>query len=715
MIIRKIRIKNFRSYYDENEFELSEGLTLIIGGNGDGKTTFFEALEWLFDTTTENKKEAHVSEKRKSELEIGETDEVAVSMVFEHNGEKELVKRFDFQRVNESSVVTRNYQFIGYGNRGAERYSFDGKKMLEECFETLIRKYCLFKGESELNVFDNPEALKTLVDTFSGIKQFDRFVSLTTDFEQKSLKAATQELKNDKKVSDRAKELESQLVSVNREIQDYRTDLKNQEKAVSDYSEKLKILEENQEISERYQDIKGRLKSLYDKRARLTAQSGCDYNTSLLDEYWILRSFPKVLDEFQAKVSKLSKQKRKLDKEETERRAMEKGKKEAVKNLMNGAAPLPWYVPNKETMQEMIDEEVCKVCGRPAPKDSDAYHFMVDKLNEYLRHLEKENQADEEKPFFPNSYVDELHTRQIKMSGEIESEISNIHNEISDRIDFINARKSDLEKVKKEIQDVEDERTRILVNTNLTEDLIEKDFNDFKGYFAAKGRAETRIVELNQKLAAAESRKSDIQTEMSKLQPASSMTQAYQNVHIALERIMKAFERAKNENVNSFIGLLEKEANNYLEMLNENDFYGIIRIIKTVNDSARICLFSENGTEITNPGGAMRTTMYMSVLFAISKITTLKREQDYPLIFDAPTSSFEDYKEDVFYNVIDKIDKQCIIVTKDLLKTDELTGEKVLNDEKINQLTCSVYRICKAPNYNDKDLSTIQTMITHIK
>ena len=50
MIIKKIEINNFRSYYKFNVFELDNGLNLIIGSNGDGKTTFFEALEWLFRT-----------------------------------------------------------------------------------------------------------------------------------------------------------------------------------------------------------------------------------------------------------------------------------------------------------------------------------------------------------------------------------------------------------------------------------------------------------------------------------------------------------------------------------------------------------------------------------------------------------------------------------------------------------------------------------------
>ena len=50
--------------------------------------------------------------------------------------------------------------------------------------------------------------------------------------------------------------------------------------------------------------------------------------------------------------------------------------------MANDATPLPWNLPDKETMQEMIDDEICKVCGRPAEKGSDAYNFMVNKFRE---------------------------------------------------------------------------------------------------------------------------------------------------------------------------------------------------------------------------------------------------------------------------------------------------------------------------------------------
>ena len=48
--------------------------------------------------------------------------------------------------------------------------------------------------------------------------------------------------------------------------------------------------------------------------------------------------------------------------------------------------------------------------------------------------------------------------------------------------------------------------------------------------------------------------------------------------------------------------MLEDEANYYLKKLNAGDFRGVIRIIRTVDGSARIALYSSNGTPITNPG-----------------------------------------------------------------------------------------------------------------
>ena len=724
MKLNKIIIKNFRSYYGENCFELSDGLTLVIGDNGDGKTTFFEALEWLFDTSKDNKSESNISEMRKAEMGIGDSDEVSVTMTFDHRGEKEICKKFIFEKDTNGSVRTRDFSFVGYEIVGAERYKRDGKILLESCFDTVIRRYCLFKGERELNVFDNNTALKTLVDTFSGIKQFDNLVELTTYFEQQSDNLVTKELKKDKKQEEVIKRLEYELSKVQSDISDVRHDISIKEKAVSDYETRLRVLEENQDACENLQDINARIEQKKIEQRRLLGYINLDYNAMLLDDMWILRAFPSILSEYQKKVSSLSREKRKLQKAEDERIAIEKGKQEAIKEiqkLANDATPLPWNLPDKETMQEMIDDEICKVCGRPAEKGSDAYNFMVNKLNEYLDHIRKESESAQQqealvKPLFENTYINELHTRSIQLSGDTEQELMGLATAIADRLSFVQSRKQDLERVNKDLTEAEDAKMQLLIQTpDLTEEMLIKNFKDFKGLSDSSKRTSLDLQELNHELEVLEAQKQELKERQNQIVPSNGIVRVYQKVHITLERIMIAFEAAKNRNVEEFIQTLEEQANIYLKKLNADDFRGVIKIKKTADGSARINLYSSNDTLIANPGGAQKTTMYMSVLFAISKITTLKRDEDYPLIFDAPTSSFGEFKEDIFYNIIDNIDKQCVIFTKDLLRYDRDTEKRELDFDKINQLSCSVYRIQKAPGYDEEDLSTIRTITERIK
>lgn len=724
MKLNKIIIKNFRSYYGENCFELSDGLTLVIGDNGDGKTTFFEALEWLFDTSKDNKSESNISEMRKAEMGIGDSDEVSVTMTFDHRGEKEICKKFIFEKDTNGSVRTRDFSFVGYEIVGAERYKRYGKILLESCFDTVIRRYCLFKGERELNVFDNNTALKTLVDTFSGIKQFDNLVELTTYFEQQSDNLVTKELKKDKKQEEVIKRLEYELSKVQSDISDVRHDISIKEKAVSDYETRLRVLEENQDACENLQDINARIEQKKIEQRRLMGYINLDYNAMLLDDMWILRAFPSILSEYQKKVSSLSREKRKLQKAEDERIAIEKGKQEAIKEiqkLANDATPLPWNLPDKETMQEMIDDEICKVCGRPAEKGSDAYNFMVNKLNEYLDHIRKESESAKQqealvKPLFENTYINELHTRSIQLSGDTEQELMGLATAIADRLSFVQSRKQDLERVNKDLTEAEDAKMQLLIQTpDLTEEMLIKNFKDFKGLSDSSKRASLDLQELNHELEVLEAQKQELKERQNQIVPSNGIVRVYQKVHITLERIMKAFEAAKNRNVEEFIQTLEEQANIYLKKLNADDFRGVIKIKRTADGSARINLYSSNDTLIANPGGAQKTTMYMSVLFAISKITTLKRDEDYPLIFDAPTSSFGEFKEDIFYNIIDNIDKQCVIFTKDLLRYDRDTQKRELDFDKINQLSCSVYRIQKAPGYDEEDLSTIRTITERIK
>ena len=724
MIIEEIRITNFRSYYGAgNLFTLSNRLTLILGDNGDGKTTFFDALEWLFDSSLENKKVSNISAKRIQELSVGETDTVEVSVKFDHKGKKELIKSFEFEKIDKDTVRTFNYKFIGLENIGSQRVQVDGKNLVERCFDAVIRKYCLFKGESQLNVFNSETALKSLVDTFSDVKSFQEYVEIASHCEEKSQIAVDKEARNDTKAAQRARELQAEIQNETTTIGRIKEELARLESAIEGYNAKIGDLERNQEASEQFQDIKKRIEVKKEEVRKYAAMIECNYSGSLLDKMWILRPFKPIFDEYRSVASSLSLQRRQLEREYIEESARAQGANEAITNiqkLANGVSPLPWNLPDKETMEEMIREEVCKVCGRPAPKGSAAYEFMVNKLQQYLKKVEEETRVklerQDEKPLFVNEYINELRERSIQMGGDNEKWLCNIAVEIAERLEFIQSRKRDLEKAQKDLREAEEEKARLLLQAQgVTEDMLDVSFDNYKGYTAKRTTAVANRASLLKDLEFHTRQLDQLKDEYANIDTDNKTMKLYQRVHSVLDVVKEAFVRAKDNNIEEFLLTLEKRANEYMEVLNENDFRGIIRIIRKMDGGAEIKLYNGNKTLVANPNTALETTMYMSVLFAISNITTLKRDEDYPLVFDAPTSSFGELKEDIFYNIIDTIDKQCIIVTKDLLIPDAQGKNAVLNEAKIKGLTCSVYRIKKAEGFGTVDQDTIQITITKVK
>lgn len=721
MIIKDIIIKNFRSYYGENKFTFSDGLTLVIGDNGDGKTTFFEALQWLFETMVERNSIDNASEMRKSKLEIGERDEVYVAMTFDHDGEKSIEKSYTFERTSETTFTTSKITFRGYEVTSAGRELVDGKLLMNRCFDAFIQRFSMFKGESTLNVFQDKTALKELVNKYSDVRKFDDLVNLSATFEEKSNSAFLKECRSDKKISGEAKALETQLQRMATDIFNKKADIRDKQTSITVFSSKIDELAHNQETTEKYNEVNERIKNLHDRIVKLRANiSMVDKNTALLDKQWILCAFPSILDEFKKKSQALSKEKRKQEKEFLEKQAKEAGKLETLNEvrgmLADGVTELPWYLPNQETMEEMIHDHVCKVCGSPAPEGSPAYEFMVNKLNEYKKHVDEKLKLEaakakiEQKQLFTSEYVEEMHNLAIRLGGSTEAEIAQIAADIDERLCVEARLKEELQEKMEKKQEAEDDKARLLIQAgNVSEELLQKDFNDVKNMFEQKSRAEQRLVVLQKELEELQKDEAEMRKKFDELKPQNSLVKVYRDVHRVLEEIAKAFKNAKKENLRRFLAALEDCANGYLAKLSAQDFHGEIRLCQTVEESTEIKLFSSNGSEIKNPSGSQETVMYMSVLFAISDFTDQKRDENYPLIFDAATSSFGDSKEEGFYNVIDKLNKQCIIVTKDFITK----GQLRLNE--INQLTCGVYRIKKADNFDSKNMATIRTLVEKIK
>lgn len=711
MIIKEITIENFRSYYGINTIKFNDGLMIFIGDNGDGKTTFFEALEWLYDTSKQNIDSRLISEKKLSELLDDDNAVVRVSMTFDHDGEKIVEKTFRFTKNANGDINTSDYQFKGFENEGSERIPIDGGRLLDRCFDAAIRKYCLFKGEENLNVFNNPDALNYLIETFSNVRDFEPFYTgdedaqgFTDYSEIQSRKAFEKAMKSDKHNSQQEGELSSKIEILRNRLGDLRHKLKSNRENATNYSTKLTDIENSKEASELLKTLNDRLKSLREKKNTAERHVNEEYSIKLLDDMWILCGFSSIFDQFQKKVGDFSKEKRKLEREEDK----QKGKEELAKEISEGIIPLSPNIPDKISMQEMINDEFCKVCGREAKEGTEEFNFMVNKLNDLIQ-SQQPKEENNQKQLFTNNFLKELQQKSSNLEYNQE-EINSLKNKIRDNIEFNESRKADGNKIQESIDIEEDNKKKLLAqNDGLSEEELKNAFENIKNWWDFRSQAEKQVVLL-------EKEETELQEELQKYQELynnlakGSVAETSRKIHSALDKIKNAFKNAKEKNTRDFLELLESKANEYLEKLNIDGFYGIIRIIKSADGTARIALQDKNDVFISSPNQALKTTVYMSVLFAVSDLTALKRDNDYPLLFDAPTSSFSPQKEVDFFGVISNINKQCIIFTKSFL-----TENGIVDNNKIESQNCTIYRMEKQKPFNNLDLSTVRTKITPIK
>lgn len=713
MIIQKLEIDNFRSYYKSNRFEFGEKLNLIIGANGDGKTTFYEALEWLFRTDGTNKMdEKYISKKRASEMLPDESDDVRVALTYEHKGRlKTLEKMFHFTKSFDDSITLSNYSFSLTEDSGVERISKSGVEF-DRDLPSEIRKYTMFKGESDLDVFQQSNALKMLVDTFSDVKDFEAYFSFMKKSSNLADTARDNVQRKDRRNQDKIRGLKNTIEHENALIHDIEREMREKENESINFEKLLKDIEQSKEASQHLIAVNRRISTLEEKRDEVKARIQEEYTINLLDKMWILMGFEDIANEYSDKVNNFDRKRRKLEKDYL----MNAGAEKVIKKMQKETesfVPLPAHIPGRKIMEEMLNEEVCKICGRPAKMHSEPWNYMLQRLEEYKESLKVDNEDADIPPFYSNSYIPELQKRDTTLNDNL-AQITRLRHNIQEKIALNNRLRNDVTKIGDNISREFEVKKRILAHSDgLTEEQLTAGYHNITQWVEKKHNAERRLDTLRGMLKKHEDTKDEAQKALSKLAEGTT-AEVYARAATMIRHISEAFKNAKEANKKRLLHIIEDEANVFLAKLNPNDFKGIIRIIEKGNGQGEAVLVSDDNSRIYDANTALKTTYLMAVLFAIGKISSQRNETEFPLLFDAPTSSFTETKENEFFEVIGKLDKQVIIVTKSFLK-DSANGDSILDRSKVNDINGVIYRIEKKKPFDDKKLDTIQTVISKIK
>lgn len=730
MILEKLIIYNFRSYYGRKVFEFSKRLNLILGANGDGKTTFFEALNWVLTPDYAPKSEENriaddstlVSAKMFKELKVGEQGRVLVSLLLRNNDNRERLVERSFNVIkkdNNGGMEIHNRSFKAYSLIGTKRKEMFSLRDLfegENVFPAVIKKYHLFKGEDKLDIFNDKTTLQTLIDLFSDIKDIDpyqQFAKFALDLSSTSLEnSKSKEAKQNSKIL----ELQGDINKLTKKLDQAETALAASRKTFNESKKNIDNIDADFELIKKAAELEEKVKSENTEIARLSDKLDMEYSYKMLDEQWILMGFGPILNEFKKKMASLcmSKQNIESEFEKKQRDELNKSKIEKAKSELEKIA---WSQSDINNLNYSLRTRRCIYCGCEAPEGSVRFDFLKQRINDVIEIL---TPKEDEKPVEIKHYFSFRNVETLKEMGlglaysgkdtsSISDEISSLTNRNKEIEQSIAAKNHEISKLQKQISDIYASSSSGVNLKDYTQNIdIVNRWHEQK---------ESSAVEINQLL---EKVIPDIKEEINKRRDAlaknikASGSSYLYRISEFFQLFSDAVEETKNATYEEFLNRLAKEANKYLALLNVDDFTGIIKIYIDMFGELKIELQDKTGQILTNPNTSLLTTMHISILLAISELTKENRNAEYPLIFDAPTSSFDEGKDKTFYECLNsQVDKQCIVVTKSYLYKDA-NGEYVEDRDGLSKLNCKKYRIKKMTGFDKLDIATIDTEVEEI-
>jgi DNA sulfur modification protein DndD len=711
MIIRNIRLQNFQCYYGENEISLSEGLNLILGANGFGKSKLYDAFYWLFqdrifnsDTNTFVEtaivKDKLVCDKSKAECLAGQSVITFVELEVEHTSgvvyRLKRTYRYGKNNNNEPVVTDKSqtdimYQDVLHFKPSTE----DFDNLIEKMIPNNIIPYVWFKGEQDINSLVNTsdeKSLKDVIKKLSNISSWEIYKRITEGAEETANKELAQARKQLTNQADEISALEKRREKIEKEINDLNQFITSDEEELSKAND---IQEKYFSISSDAEKIQSIKKELDNARGYLNSKVN-DYQkvsnaftSQLFDSQWVLLGLENYVSEFAEKIGQYDHDKRTLKEQLTGKRAKFK---------------LPAHIPDPIKLEEMLKEGRCFVCNQTIAQHSDAHSFVMEKIS-YKDEFEGNNLNDHQ------TFFESLRNNALKL----EDKITQIPQDILAYKEEEQLLLKKLEDANLKIEELEGKLDKLINISGVTnaEDIT-------ASYQSAKKRSinyAENIGSNKTKLRLAEKELIDVESKLQFLTKDDAKVNFAQKVQEMIKDLKAISFNARERVYNQLINRLENRANEHFTRINNlsGAFVGKI-IFDKIGNGYKPKIIS-NGVEVSNHNTSNLSAMKLSIILAIIS-TKEQRTEHYPLIADAPVSDFDELKTSALLCEIGSTFKQSIIIFKEFLKKSEsgyiINNEAITELRKTLQIEKPIY-VYELKVFNEGDVNNREQTYTQIQ
>jgi DNA sulfur modification protein DndD len=684
MKLHSISLTNFLCYYgSNNKINFEEGLNLILGANGYGKSKLYDAFQWVFkdgitDDTSPGRvkntsflKKELISEKALAECGVGEKVYCEVIIEASDGLDRYQLKRkyFVSRKDSDEWLEAKSSSFEVYKKDVIHFKPVHDELALavpNRLIGDEVMPYVWFQGEKGVNsIIDtsSKDALKRVIEKLSDIEKWDEYLAIV----QKAATTATNDFSKELKTSNRNQQEFDELVLkqdvLNRKLDIAKEELgnvvTNHEAANIKFSKILASLPASSKIKE----LKAK-KNEKTKELETTIYGieffQLNFTKRLFNDYWLLMGTEKLFSLFEDKYKIYS-----------DLVSQRKVAKAILGSATNSESRLPRGIPERIHLQRMLEIKRCLVCDRPAEIGTKEYKAIESLLPELNRVTESKPNIEHDLKLMWND--------GFKISDKIENAESEIKEAILNR-DKLIQKKADLEQ---EIKNLDSMISNEITNSGIDEStdfssMAEVLNQDMQIYSRDKGRLEVQIDRQESELKGVESRLKQLSV--------GNINPVFLRKKELLDDLVELTSRVKEKQYKGLVNQLETAANFHYENINKQTgaFYGKIRFVENSNNGFTPENYDDNGQRVSNPNNSQTSSLKLSIIMAIMSANKDRGYNNrYPLISDAPVSDFDIVKTKAFLIEANNTFSQCVIMIKDFLKPDENREDRyqIMQDE----------------------------------
>ena len=721
MKINSITINNFQSYYEEQTIEFGDGLNLIIGNGGKGKSKLFNAFYWVlfgkiyvtsegWCTTDDlylsshkalhkfeyiNKKalyDAKIDGKVDCYVQLDLTDDKGHNYIIERQASaiRQPVQEWDKpESWNVSPSSLKVTYDVATGTKNVN--GIMAESIITDLFPEGIRGYIWFQGESLDSLIDFRKK-QNLKDAVRHISYYPYYEKLTSIISKAKAKIESQESRKLREANKQNSEIRSLILKIDFLRGKIQTEEENKKKyenniaqieiALADDETKMQGLAGFSKLIKDYDECEKEILRINNQLTEID-----NSQRSLLPSLWILRGTDKLI--------------------------------EKSKEIISSHVELETSVPEKKDIDEpsraklediLNKDHQCFVCGSPV---DEAHPHAVEWILNRLRMQEE--------------YYKELD--DFRNNLEFSKQFNMLVGKIQDYPDFV---LRSLKGIDRQFQETEEEMDRLIAKRRKqlekkTE--LDKQIENVKQKYGVDPHREASTVptltsnirasrgNLEKQRKLLESCKSAISDYTRQQQDAErelnsmganntgTVTQVaeteWKHISTFLEAVCKDVqEKARKE----LLKKIEERANEFYEKFTEHDkgYKGRVEI--------------DEDYTITFDGGlntSHEDRKKMSIINALLSLNQDALQTYYPFISDAPTSSFDPSTTHKYLLGIKDIFGQSIIMTKDV----EVGSDKYRdlynqnNVSRILQLDSQIYR----DDAKEPEIWEVSTIVKSLK